>query len=286
MLALTALASAACYALALVLAQIGLRGQSVLAGATVSLTTTAIVLCLIEVAVFDNSSFDARAAAIFAGTGLFFPVSVTLLSFQSNRLLGPNLAGALGNATPLFAVAFGILILGDHLTVPGAIALASIFAGVALLSFPGHAEARRWTVLALAVPLAAALIRGTVQPIMKLGLTLWPEPLAATAISYAVSASVMLAVSLLAGHGRPLLPEPRSMPVFAWVGLLNGASVLLLYSALAMGRVSFVAPLVAIYPLFTLAFSAVLLRGEKLHPRLLAGIAATVIGVVLLLAKG
>jgi drug/metabolite transporter (DMT)-like permease len=285
MVAVTALASAACYALALVLAQIGLRGQSVLAGATVSLPTTAFVLCLIGVARLDPANSDPRAAAIFAGTGLFFPVAVTLLSFQGNRLLGPNLAGALGNATPLFAVTFGILILGDHLTVQSALGLACILGGVALLSIPGKLEARRWTAAALAVPLAAAIIRGTVQPVMKLGLAFWPEPLAATVISYAASASVMLGVSLVLGRGRLLLPEPRAMPLFACVGLLNGASVLLLYSALAIGRVSVVAPLVAIYPLFTLAFSTVLLRGEILHARLLAGIAATVLGVVLLLAK-
>jgi drug/metabolite transporter (DMT)-like permease len=285
MVALTALASASCYALALVLAQIGLRGQSVLAGATVSLPITAAALLLVGLFGLDLAGFDSRAAAIFAGTGLFFPVAVTLLSFQGNRLLGPNLAGALGNATPLFAVAFGILILGDHLTLQGTAGLASILGGVALLSIPGRLEARRWTAAAIAIPLGAAIIRGTVQPVMKLGLAFWPEPLAATVISYTASASVMLAVSLVLGRGRLLLPELRSVPVFACVGLLNGASVLLLYSALAIGRVSLVAPLVAIYPLFTLAFSAVLLRGEILHARLLAGIAATVLGVVLLLAK-
>ncbi len=285
MVALTALASASCYALALVLAQIGLRGQSVLAGATVSLPITAAALLLVGLFGLDLAGFDSRAAAIFAGTGLFFPVAVTLLSFQGNRLLGPNLAGALGNATPLFAVAFGILILGDHLSLQGTAGLASILGGVALLSIPGRLEARRWTAAALAIPLGAAIIRGTVQPVMKLGLAFWPEPLAATVISYTASASVMLAVSLVLGRGRLLLPELRSVPVFACVGLLNGASVLLLYSALAIGRVSLVAPLVAIYPLFTLAFSAVLLRGEILHARLLAGIAATVLGVVLLLAK-
>jgi drug/metabolite transporter (DMT)-like permease len=285
MVALTALASASCYALALVLAQIGLRGQSVLAGATVSLPITAAALLIVGLFGLDPAGFDSRATAIFAGTGLFFPVAVTLLSFQGNRLLGPNLAGALGNATPLFAVAFGILILGDHLTLQGTAGLASILGGVALLSIPGRLEARRWTAAALAIPLGAAIIRGTVQPVMKLGLAFWPEPLAATVISYTASASVMLAVSLVLGRGRLLLPELRSVPVFACVGLLNGASVLLLYSALAIGRVSLVAPLVAIYPLFTLAFSAVLLRGEILHARLLAGIAATVLGVILLLAK-
>jgi drug/metabolite transporter (DMT)-like permease len=285
MVALTALASAACYALALVLAQIGLRGQSVLAGATVSLPITAAFLCTLGASGIDRAGFDPRGAAIFAGTGVVFPVAVTLLSFQGNRLLGPNLAGALGNATPLFAVSFGVLILGDHLTFQGATGLASIIAGVALLSIPARQEVRCWSAAALAVPLGAAIIRGTVQPVMKLGLTFWPEPLAATALSYTASASVMLGLSLTLGRGRLLLPALRAVPVFACVGLLNGASVLLLYHALAAGRVSLVAPLVAVYPVFTLAFSAVLLRGEMLHTRLLAGIGASVLGVVLLLAR-
>lgn len=281
---LTALASAGCYALALVLAQIGLRSQSVLAGAIVSLPTTAVALWAIGVVWLDVRSFDAHAATIFAGIGLLFPVSVTLLSFQGNRLLGPNLAGALGNATPLFAVAFGIAILGDHLTIARSIGLATILAGVALLSVRGRLETRRHSVLAFAVPLVAAVIRGFVQPVVKIGLALWPQPLAATTIGYTASAFVILAVALVVGRGRLPAIDWRAAPLFACVGLLNGASVLLLYAALVMGRVSFVAPLVAIYPLFTLVFSAMLLRGERLGSKLVLGIAVTVAGVALLLA--
>jgi len=50
-----------------------------------------------------------------------------------------------------------------------------------------------------------------------------------------------------------------------------------------MGRVPLVAPLVATYPLFTLAFSAILLRSERIHPRLLVGVGLTVLGVAVVL---
>lgn len=279
-----ALASAACYALALVLAQIGLRRQSVLASATISLPTTAVVLGMVAAFRLDLARLDTTALAIFAGCGLVFPVAVTLLSFQSNRLLGPNLAGALGNATPIFAVAFGIVILGESVTLRQAAGLAAVVAGVALLSLRRGGGGRGWPVAALLVPLVAASIRGVVQPVVKLGLARWPDPLAATVVGYGISASVIVLIGLSRWRSVRSEWQIRALPIFAAVGLLNGASVLLMYTALNGGRVSLVAPLVATYPIFTLALSAWLLRGEPIHARLILGILATVAGIVLLLA--
>ena len=48
------------------------------------------------------------------------------------------------------------------------------------------------------------------------------------------------------------------------VGLLNGLAVLTMYAALARGPVAVVAPLVACYPLATLAFSRLLLGAGSL----------------------
>jgi uncharacterized membrane protein len=56
-----------------------------------------------------------------------------------------------------------------------------------------------------------------------------------------------------------------------------------MYYALDAGPVYIVSPIVATYPLFTLAFSALLLRQRPSGP-LLAGVALTVCGVVMLLA--
>jgi drug/metabolite transporter (DMT)-like permease len=68
------------------------------------------------------------------------------------------------------------------------------------------------------------------------------------------------------------------------VGFCNGLAVLLIYAALARGPVTLVAPLFAAYPLVTLALSRLLLRHEPFGPRLALGVAATVAGVVLLIA--
>jgi drug/metabolite transporter (DMT)-like permease len=58
--------------------------------------------------------------------------------------------------------------------------------------------------------------------------------------------------------------------------------MLAMYAALARGQVSVVSPLVATYPIFTLALSATFLRDERIGARVLAGVALTVAGVIVL----
>jgi len=280
-----ALASSAFYALGLVTAQLGLRYQAPRAGATVSVPTTAVAMWLIAFAFARPGPLVWPAIAVFAAIGALFPIGVTLLSFEGNRRLGPTLAGALGNVTPLVAVGFATLVLGEQLTLPRAAGLLVVMAGVVLLTLRRKLEARSWPFWALLLPLAAALIRGTAQPAMKLGLAHWPRPFVATLVSYSVSSVIILGLAAVLSRRRaPVrILDRRGSPIFALTGLCNGASLLTLYTALGMGRVTLVAPLVATYPLFTLAFSAILLRSERIHPRLLVGVGLTVLGVAVVL---
>jgi drug/metabolite transporter (DMT)-like permease len=69
---------------------------------------------------------------------------------------------------------------------------------------------------------------------------------------------------------------------FACVGTCNVLGVLALYAALARGPVILVSPLVATYPLVTLAFAAIFFRPARINAPLLAGVGLTVAGVILL----
>jgi drug/metabolite transporter (DMT)-like permease len=69
---------------------------------------------------------------------------------------------------------------------------------------------------------------------------------------------------------------------FACVGACNGLGVLAMYAALAQGPVLLVSPLVATYPLVTVALSAILLRSAQVTMALVVGVATTVAGVMLL----
>jgi drug/metabolite transporter (DMT)-like permease len=278
-----ALGAAAALGLSLVLTQVGLGHLSPLRGSCVSLPTAALAFLALSPLMLDTASFHAGSALLFAVAGCLFPAAVTILTFESNRHIGAAITGALGNLTPLFAVLIALLILGEVPSLGQLAGIATILAGMLLIvgaprATPGGAF--NW---AVALMLAAAVIRGTVQPVVKLGLEGWPSPFAAVLIGYTISASVILLTGF-ARDGVDIFPFGRRG--WAWfmpVGLLNGLSLLSTYAALARGPVAVVAPLVACYPLATLAFGRLLLGSGGLTLGAGLGVAITVAGVVLLL---
>ena len=280
--ALLALAAAVCFAIALILTQYGLRTMPSWRSPLYSIGGSAILAWTAAPFVVDLAGFNLRAVLIFAGVGLVFPVTASILSVRSNEKLGPAVAGAVGNVTPLFAVLGAVLFLGERLKPVQVAGLVLVVAGVALLALRGGAGGRKWRAWVLLLPLTAALVRGAVQPAIKSGLALWHEPMAAAAISYTMSTVVIF--SLVGRRAWRAGPAHGSGVMwFLGVGLFNGAATFLLYAALGLGSISLVAPLVAIFPLIALVLSLFFLRGEQLHVVGLAGMVVSVAGVVLLL---
>ena len=279
-----ALVSAVCYGLGLTFTQIGLRDVPPASGAAISIPSSALLFAVVAPFWITTDAIDATAVLIFAGVGLMFPAAATLITFESNRALGPVITGSLGNLAPLFAVVLAFAILGEPLHLSQIAALIVILAGVLALTAARPGAAGRLGAWYLALPLIAAALRGLVQPVVKLGLAHWPSSFAAALIGYVVSAAVVIvALRLRTGRWRPDAPR-RGALWFSAVGVVNGLAVLLMYAALTRGPVALVAPLVATYPLVTVAASALVLHKVDLRPRMIAGAALTVVGVVLLLA--
>lgn len=281
---LLALLSATFFGLGLGLTHMGLRRLSPLAGAAVSVPTSTAIFVALSPFTIDFAQWNAASALVFALVGVLYPAAVTLLTFEANRRIGPNLTGALGNLTPLFAVLIASIVL-EEIPKPLQLAgIALIAAGLAALFYdPTASRARLWT-LAVALPLAAALVRGLTQPVIKLGLEGWPNPFAASLIGYLVSTVVVLTA-------RRLSPERERQTVrgggrwwFAAVGVCNGGAVLTMYAALARGTVAQVAPLVACYPLVTLIVGRFVLRTESFSFPMAIGIGVTIVGIGLLIA--
>jgi len=283
--AILALGAAFCFALALILTQFGLRTMPSWRSPLYSIGGALVVAWLAAIVFVDWRSFNLDAALIFAGVGCIFPVVVSILAVRSNERLGPAVAGAVGNVTPIFAVLGAVLFLGEHLGLLQLAGLAMVVGGVALLALRGGTGGRHWSVWVLGLPLAAALVRGAIQPAIKTGLALWPEPLAAAAIGYALS-SVVIA-SLVGRRALRAGPAIRSGVLwFLAVGFANGTATFLLYAALGLGSITVVAPLVALFPLMGVVMSWIFLRGEQLHAIGLVGILVSVAGVILLLLGG
>jgi drug/metabolite transporter (DMT)-like permease len=272
------------FGLALVLTQFGLRYARPSEGILISIPLVTVIVWL-AAPVVALEGFDVRAAAVFLAIGLVYPAAVTMLTYQANDLMGPAVAGALGNLAPLFAVLGGMLLFSESPAPLQILGILTIVLGIILLSLSRDGVTRSWPLWAIVLPLAASVIRGAVQPIGKVGLSIWPSSFAAVLLGYTASTFVVAIVAFVQHrHGRVNF-APKGILWFACVGLSNGLAVLALYAALTYGSIVLVAPLAATYPLVTLALGAVLLRAEKITLPLFAGILITVAGVAMLLGR-
>src|SRR5262245_49062103 len=185
--------------------------------------------------------WEPRGALIFVLVGLLFPATVTLLTFEANRRMGPSISGALSNLTPLFAVVVAAFLFDEVPRPLQALGVAMVVIGVITLSVNRDWLGTRWHLGAILLPIGIAGIRPPPSGNRRVG-WLW----------------------------------------FGCVGACNGLGVLALYSALARGPVLLVSPLVATYPLVTLAFAAILLRSARVTIAHVIGVTTTVAGVMLL----
>lgn len=276
------LAAAAALAAALIVTQIGLRSVSVHAGATIGLTTSAAFFWLLAPALLDPRAFTWPALGIFALVGAFYPAAATIVTYESNRLLGPTLTGTVASTAPLFAIALAVILLGERLSVAIIAGALLVVSALVLLSWRRSADVRPgWR---LVLPLTAAVVRGLAQTLTKLGLALWPSAFAATLVGYSVSCAAIWTLRVLRRDAAPVKLGATGARWFMAAGLLNGAALLLMNHALKLGRVGVVAPVVALYPLLTMLFSALFLRTEVLGARMLIAAVIAIAGVAVLVS--
>ncbi len=281
---LFAFASAAFLGAAVVTSQLGLRTMEPLSGAAVSIPSFTLLFLLISPFVLAGEPIVWRGLPIFAAIGLFFPASLTLLAFASNRALGPVITSTLGNLAPLFSVALAVVLLHEPLRAAQLAGLTIAVLGAVIISVTRPRDLGHWRSLALLLPLAAALVRGVIPPIVKLGLEVWPSPLWACFIGYVMSSLVVLIVQRVRA-GTFVAKAPASgISWFAVTGIFNGLATLTMFSAVRHGPITLVAPIVAIFPIVTLVLSAIVLKHLVITARIVGGTVLTVAGVALVLA--
>jgi len=180
-------------------------------------------------------------------------------------------------------VTVAVVLLHEPLHPPQLLGLVVAVAGAAIITVTRPRELGHWRSWALLLPLCSALIRGVAPPVVKLGFTVWPSALWASLIGYVTSSVVLLTVQRVR-KGSFVVQAPRAgLFWFAMTGISNGLSALTLFAAVRNGPITLVAPLAAIYPLITVALSAMLLKHVAITVRIVAGTALTVLGVALVL---
>jgi drug/metabolite transporter (DMT)-like permease len=281
---LFAFASASLLGAGVVTAQFGLRTVEPLSGASISVPSFTLLFLLASPLVLANEPVVWRGLPIFAAIGLVFPALLTLLTFASNRALGPVVTSTLGNLAPLFAVALAVILLHEPLHAMQFGGLVIAIGGAVIITITRPRDFGDWRSWALLLPLGSAIVRGVVPPIVKLGLEIWPSPLWACLIGYVMSSFVVLTVERVRNRSFVAQAPWPGRFWFAVTGICNGLSALTLFAAVRNGPITLVAPIVAIYPLVTMLLSAITLRHVRITPRIIAGTVLTVAGVALVLA--
>ena len=281
---LFAFASATFLGAGFITAQLGLRTVEPSSGAAISVPSFTLLFLLLSPLLLAGEPVVWRGLPIFIAIGLFFPASLTFLTFASNRALGPVITSTLGNLAPLFAVALAVVLLHEPLRPLQFAGLVLAVAGAVIITVTRPRDLGHWRSWALLLPLGGALIRGVVPPVVKLGLEIWPSPLWACLVGYIMSSLVVLIVQRIR-KGSFVAEAPKSgLFWFTVTGISNGFSALTLFAAVRNGPITLIAPLVAIYPLVTVILSPIMLKHVAITRRIVAGTALTVAGVALVLA--
>ena len=190
---------------------------------------------------------------------------------------------SLGNISPLFSVLLAIVVLGEPLRLWQFAGLLAIVAGVFVITVTRTQDMRNWRTWALLLPLGAAVLRGVIPPVIKIGLEMWPSPMAAGLVGYIFSTMTVLMVERMR-NGRFMAQGPIPGRLwFALTGICNGIGTLLIYAAIGAGRVSVVVPIIAAYPIVTVGLNMLVFGRTQGASRIAAGAALTVFGVVLIL---
>ncbi|HIE89694.1 MAG TPA: DMT family transporter [Gammaproteobacteria bacterium] len=276
-----AFASAFLFAVGVQLQNLGLKYGRSQTGALISMLGSTVLFWLFSPWFLQLWYWGTSAVVIFALVGLFRPFLTSNLAIAGIRHLGPTLTSILASTAPVFAAFFAIVILGETLTIPIALGTLTIVLAIGLLARKSEAKST-WPVWALALPIGAAVLRALGHALTKLGLDIIPDPLFAGLVSYSVSLVIALGSAL--GQRKRTPARLRWTPGLLWFfcgGIVNGISIWSLNTALNMGEVVKIIPIVALSPVFTLLLGLFVFRRETLTLRIVLALLLIVPGVIL-----
>ena len=139
-----------------------------------------------------------------------------------------------------------------------------------------------WRKKDIIFPLLAALAFGISTTLRKTGLTTIQVPLLAAAVTVGTAFFVLLGMVRFNGGTRVLKFNRQSSAWLFGGALINTGAILSFFSALNVGNIVRVEPLVACNPLLTIIWAAIFLRRiETLSTRVILGALVTVVGTVL-----
>ena len=202
--------------------------------------------------------------------------------YWSEQYIPSGLAAVLFATYPLFVAALAHFLLpGERLRRGAVLGMVLGFAGVAVifsddLTLLGGEAVRRAAFVMLVAPLVSAVASVVVK---RWGSAV--HPLSLAAVPMLLAGVVMGAVALLVERGLPLVFDARSVGALLYLAILGSAVTFTIYYwLLANMKATRLALMSYLIPIVAVAVGA-LLFDEPLRPRLLAGSALVLTGVVI-----
>jgi DME family drug/metabolite transporter len=282
---LLALLTSIFYATTLVSARRGLRYSTPITVTCVSVITQNILLWS---AVFLTGSIPAvsRTALLlflFVGVTQF---AVRMFSYTGVHKIGASRSSALQSVSPLVSTTIAIVALGEQPHAGVIVGTLLVVGGIVLLSRKAKRQIASFRWWHLLLPLAAAFLTGTNQPIRRYALSLSNEPLFFAAVMGGVSLVCLVAYLASFPSNDRLVWNRAALWPFLVTGVAETLAILLIITALSKGEVSVVAPIATTYPLWSMIGAAVFLRdAERIGAATVAGTLSVVAGTVAIIVN-
>lgn len=221
----------------------------------------------------------------FITTGVIGNVFTLIANTMAIHEIGASRTHALISASPLVTAVLGAAFLGENLTIYLLLGLVMIILGGGTLAYrihrnPSSQKAKR-PVFGFSLALYGTIAIGTFTVLQKYGLDLGVTPLQGLFIRF-VTATILYGIYLMITRPELNIKSSYRSPNYLWASILMTGGALLTLLALAKLPATLVAGLKRTAPLFTVALSAVMLRGiEEVNWQTFAIAAIIVAGAIL-----
>ena len=278
-----ALQAALCFSIAHVLIRRGLVGSNALTCSLISLATTATIFWLLALVLIPLSALWTPTIGYFIVAGIFAPAIGQTLGYIGIERIGVARSTPIVTSAPIFSSSFAVLFLGEVWTAQNVFGTLSVIIGVIILS-SGKASEGQWRKLDILYPLVGAVAFGISTTLRKFGLSLLHIPLLGAAVTVGTAFFILLLLILWRGGRRALKFNPVSTRWLFGAAVVNTGAILSVFSALNVGKVVRVEPLIACNPLLTILWVGIFLRQiERISARIVLGALFTVMGTTLVM---
>jgi drug/metabolite transporter (DMT)-like permease len=276
-----ALQTALCFSIAHIFVRRGLVHSNAVTGSVISLGTSALIFWLLLLATVPLADLLNPGIGYFIAGGVFAPAIGQTLGYIGMERLGVARSSPIVNTSPIFSSLLAVVFLGEVWVPQNIAGTCLVIAGVVVLSYRNPTDGH-WHFKDAIYPVLAALAFGISSNLRKAGLTEVPRPLLGAAVTLGTAFLVLLLIIQLRGGRQALAWNAEGAKWMIAGALVNTCALLSFFSALNIGQIVRIEPLVACNPLLSIVWTGIFLRGiERLTGRIITGALITVAGTLL-----